>query len=127
MRGKFITFEGIDSAARAATSPACRAPLNGRGLQVVATVSRAARRSAKIARDPAQRSVHLETEALLMFAARREHLAAVIELALGRGEWVDADRFTDATYAYQGAGAGWTGTKFGGELEHWVHGHLQRT
>jgi dTMP kinase len=50
--------------------------------------------------------MHLETETLLMFAARREHLARLIEPALARGEWVVCDRFSDATYAYQGGGRG---------------------
>ena len=68
--------------------------------------------------------MHLETEALLMFAARREHLAQVIEPALDRGDWVVCDRFSDATYAYQGGGRGLDKTKFL-ELERWVHGHLQ--
>jgi dTMP kinase len=68
--------------------------------------------------------MHLETEALLMFAARSEHLAAVIEPALARGDWVVCDRFTDATYAYQGGGRGLDRHKFA-DLERWVHGHLQ--
>lgn len=68
--------------------------------------------------------MHLETEALLMFAARREHVAQVIEPALARGEWVVCDRFSDATYAYQGGGRGLDKAKFA-VLEDWVHGHLQ--
>ena len=68
--------------------------------------------------------MHLETEALLMFAARREHVALVIEPALARGAWVVCDRFSDATYAYQGGGRGLDKGKFA-DLERWVHGHLQ--
>lgn len=68
-------------------------------------------------------SMHLETEAMLMFAARREHLAEVIE-PLARGDWVVCDRFSDATYAYQGGGRGLDKQKFAA-LEQWVHGHLQ--
>ena len=59
-----------------------------------------------------------------MFAARREHLAEVIEPALARGDWVVCDRFSDATYAYQGGGRGLDKQKFAA-LEQWVHGHLQ--
>jgi dTMP kinase len=68
--------------------------------------------------------MHLETEALLMFAARREHLTQVIEPALERGDWVICDRFSDATYAYQGGGRGLDKHKFI-QLEQWVHNHLQ--
>jgi len=63
--------------------------------------------------------MHLETEALLMFAARREHLASVIEPALARGDWVLCDRFTDATFAYQGGGRGLSIDKLS-TLERWV-------
>ena len=70
------------------------------------------------------KTMHLETETLLMFAARREHLAKVIEPAMASGEWVVCDRFSDATYAYQGGGRGLDRAKLQ-QLEHWVHGHLQ--
>jgi dTMP kinase len=68
--------------------------------------------------------MHLETEALLMFAARREHIAQVIEPALRRGDWVVCDRFTDASFAYQGGGRGLDRGKLEA-LENWVQGGLQ--
>ena len=68
--------------------------------------------------------MHLETEALLMFAARREHLAQVIEPALARGEWVVCDRFVDASFAYQGGGRGLSWAKLEA-LANWVVGDLQ--
>src|ERR1019366_7615282 len=68
--------------------------------------------------------MNLETEALLMFAARREHLAQVIEPALSRGDWVISDRFTDATFAYQGGGRKLDLQKLA-VLEQWVHPRLQ--
>jgi dTMP kinase len=69
-------------------------------------------------------SMHLETEALLMFAARCEHLAQVIEPALARGDWVVCDRFTDASFAYQGGGRGLANEKLA-QLESWVLGDFQ--
>jgi dTMP kinase len=68
--------------------------------------------------------MHLETETLLMFAARREHIDKVIAPALARGEWVLCDRFTDATFAYQGRGRGVADEKLA-VLEAWVQGALQ--
>lgn len=66
----------------------------------------------------------LETEALLMFASRREHIARVIEPALARGDWMLSDRFTDASFAYQGGGRGMDRAKMEA-LEQWVHPLLQ--
>ena len=68
--------------------------------------------------------MNLETEALLMFAARREHIAEVIQPALERGSWVVSDRFTDASFAYQGGGRGLAWAKLE-QLEKWVQGDLQ--
>ena len=68
--------------------------------------------------------MHLETEALLMFAARREHIAEVIEPALARGDWVVCDRFVDASFAYQGGGRGLNWEKLE-SLAQWVLGDLQ--
>jgi len=68
--------------------------------------------------------MHPETETLLMFAARREHIAQIIDPALARGAWVLSDRFTDATYAYQCGGRGVLANKVI-DLEAWVQGGLQ--
>jgi len=69
-------------------------------------------------------TMDIDTEALLMFAARREHIAQVIAPALASGSWVVSERFTDATYAYQGAGRGMAMDRIAA-LERWVHGGLQ--
>ncbi len=125
MRGKFITFEGIDGAGKSSPVEWLAELLRQKGL--VAHVTRepgGTELGEKLRELLLHSSMHLETETLLMFAARREHLAKVIEPALGRGEWVVCDRFSDATYAYQGGGRGLDRAKLQ-QLEHWVHGHLQ--
>ena len=124
-RGMFITFEGIDGAGKSTHIATVVDMLRARGLQVVPTrepggTSLGEKLRELLLHEP----MHLETEALLMFAARREHLAKVIEPALERGDWVVCDRFSDATYAYQGGGRGLEKEKFA-VLERWVHGNLQ--
>jgi dTMP kinase len=124
-RGKFITFEGIDGAGKSTHIATVAGFSRARGLEVVSTREPGGTPLGEKLRELLlHEAMHLETEALLMFAARREHLAEVIEPALARGVWVVCDRFSDATYAYQGGGRGLDKAKFA-SLEHWVHGHLQ--
>ena len=125
MRGKFITLEGIDGAGKSTHHAWLVEFLRQRGKTVVATREPGGTPLGEKLRELLlSQPMHLETEALLMFAARREHLAEVIEPALKRGDWVICDRFSDATYAYQGGGRGLDKRKFEA-LEQWVHGHLQ--
>ncbi|MDB5871524.1 MAG: dTMP kinase [Ramlibacter sp.] len=119
-KGLFISFEGIDGAGKSTH------------VQGVADAFRAKGRAVTLTREPGGtplaeqlRTLALNepmdalTEALLMFAARRDHLLLVIEPALGRGDVVLCDRFTDATFAYQGGGRGFDRQVLSG-LEHWV-------
>ena len=123
--GKFITFEGIDGAGKSSHIDGVVDFLRRHGLSVVSTREPGGTPLGEKLRELLlSEAMHLETEALLMFAARREHLAQLIEPALARGDWVVCDRFSDATYAYQGGGRGLDKTKFAA-LEQWVHGHLQ--
>ncbi|HEX6735520.1 MAG TPA: dTMP kinase [Azonexus sp.] len=125
MKGKFITFEGIDGAGKSTHVDwlAERLRAGGRIVHVTRGPGGTAL-GEKLRELLLNEPMHLETETLLMFAARREHLAQVIEPALNRGEWVVCDRFSDATYAYQGGGRGLERSKLH-QLEHWVHEHLQ--
>lgn len=125
MRGKFITFEGIDGAGKSSHVGWLAELLRQRGLAVHVTREPGGTELGEKLRELLlHQSMHLETETLLMFAARREHLAELIEPALARGDWVICDRFSDATYAYQGGGRGLERHKLQ-QLEQWVHGHLQ--
>jgi len=125
VKSRFITFEGIDAAGKSSQIAAAVALIQSRGIPVVQTrepggTPLGEKLRALLLHEP----MHLETEALLMFAARREHLAARIEPALSSGAWVVSDRFTDATYAYQVGGRGLDEKRFA-VLEKWVHPHLQ--
>lgn len=125
MKGKFITFEGIDGAGKSSHVEWLAEMLRQRGKTVRVTREPGGTPLGEALRTLLlTQAMHLETETLLMFAARREHLAQVIEPALERGEWVVCDRFSDATYAYQGGGRGLDRNKLH-ILENWVHGHLQ--
>lgn len=125
MKGKFITFEGIDGAGKSSHVEWLTELLRSKGHTVLMTREPGGTQLGERLRDLLlHEPMHLETETLLMFAARREHLAQVIEPALARGDWVVCDRFTDATYAYQGGGRGLERAKLQ-QLESWVHGHLQ--
>ena len=107
MRGKFITLEGMDGAGKSTHIPTIIDLLKSRGLEVVSTREPGGTQLGEKLRELLlNEAMHPETETLLMFAARREHIAAVIEPALARGAWVLSDRFTDATYAYQSGGIG---------------------
>ena len=125
MRGKFITFEGIDGAGKSSHVEWLAELLRQKGMAVHVTREPGGTELGEKLRELLlHMSMDLETETLLMFAARREHLARLIEPALARGEWVICDRFSDATYAYQGGGRGLERHKLQ-QLEQWVHGQLQ--
>ena len=120
-RGRFITFEGLDGAGKSTHIEATALRLRSRGIDVVVTREPGGTPLGERLRELLlSEPMHLETETLLMFAARREHVARVIEPALARGAWVVCDRFTDATRAYQGGGRGVDAAKIE-TLAHWVH------
>jgi dTMP kinase len=107
MSGLFLSFEGIDGAGKSTHIEALAAALRSRGRSVLLTREPGGTPLAEQLRALAlNEAMDPLTEALLMFAARRDHLLQVIEPALARGEVVLCDRFTDATFAYQGGGRG---------------------
>jgi dTMP kinase len=121
LTGKFITLEGIDGAGKSTHLDFVADLVRARGKNVIVTREPGGTPLGEKLRDLLlHEKMHLETEALLMFAARREHLAQLIEPALARGDWVVSDRFTDATFAYQGGGRGMDLRKLE-ILEQWVH------
>jgi dTMP kinase len=124
-RGRFITFEGIDGAGKSTHIGFVTALLETAGKTVVSTREPGGTPLGEKLRDLVlHEKMHLETEALIMFASRREHVAQVVEPAIARGDWVLSDRFTDASFAYQGGGRGLARAKLEA-LEQWVHPHLQ--
>jgi dTMP kinase len=124
-RGRFITLEGLDGAGKSTHLVWLVETLRSTGRTVVQTREPGGTPLGEKLRELLlNEPMHLETEALLMFAARREHIAQVIEPALIRGDWVVCDRFTDASFAYQGGGRGLPREKLV-MLEQWVQSGLQ--
>jgi dTMP kinase len=126
--GLFISFEGIDGAGKSTHIQAFAEALGQKYPQKEIVLTREPGGTAlgeKLREILLHHPMHLETEALLMFAARREHLATVIEPALAAGKIVISDRFTDASFAYQGGGRGLDLAKLY-ELEVWVQMRLSQ-
>lgn len=125
MTAKFITLEGMDGAGKSTHIPSIIEMLKARGREVVSTREPGGTPLGERLRELLlHEAMHAETETLLMFAARREHIANVIVPALQRGAYVLSDRFTDATFAYQSGAKGVSANKVE-ILEQWVQEDLQ--
>jgi dTMP kinase len=125
VRGKFITLEGVDGAGKSTHQDWIAGRLRAAGKKVVVTREPGGTPLGEELRKLIlAQPMHLETETLLMFAARREHLDKLVLPTLAAGDWVLSDRFTDATFAYQGGGRGLGSDKIE-NLEGWVHHGLQ--
>jgi len=124
-RGRFVSFEGIDGAGKSSHVEWLADRLRGRGRSVVVTREPGGTELAEAVRDwVLNRPMSMRVEALLVFAARQDHLDRVIRPALAAGTWVVCDRFTDSTVAYQGGGRGMPIEDIA-LLERWVHPDLQ--
>jgi len=122
---RFITLEGMDGAGKSTHLSWLERHLNDRGLDVLVTREPGGTPLGEQLRELLlNKDMHPETEALMMFAARREHLDKVILPALAKGTWVVSDRFTDASFAYQGGGRGLDEGRLR-ILETWVQGDFQ--
>jgi dTMP kinase len=122
---RFVTFEGIDGAGKSSHVEWLAERLRERGRRVVVTREPGGTELAEAIRDwVLNRPMSMRVEALLVFAARQDHLDRVIRPALAAGTWVVCDRFTDSTVAYQGGGRGMPLGDIA-TLERWVHFDLQ--
>lgn len=125
MQGKFITLEGMDGAGKSTHIPFIQNLLAQAGYSVVSTREPGGTELGEKLREILLHdAMHVDTETLLMFAARAEHLQQLILPALNAGSWVLSDRFTDATFAYQSGAKGLNAERVL-QLESWVQGELQ--
>ena len=128
MNGKFITIEGIEGAGKSTCMSLIASEMTSHGIEILQTREPGGTELGEELRDLLLGHRHdgmaEDTELLLMFASRAEHLQRKILPALRDGKWVLSDRFTDATYAYQGAGRGLDVQKIAA-LEQWVQGEMR--
>ena len=126
VRGRFVSLEGIEGVGKSTNVGFVAEALRSRGIAVTVTREPGGTDLAEAIRElvlaPSDEHVEPLTEVLLMFAARRQHVARVIEPALAKGTWVVCDRFTDATLAYQGFGRGFPIERIR-TLADWAHGN----
>lgn len=126
-RGRFITLEGAEGVGKTSLLPFVRDLIEATGAQLLCTREPGGTPLGEDLREVLLNSDHAivgKAEALLMFAARAQHVETIIEPALADGVWVLCDRFTDASFAYQGGGRN-LGVDQIAILEDWVHGYLQ--
>ncbi len=124
MRGRFIVFEGIDGAGKSSYLADAMQVLEAAGKHPLLTREPGGSPLGEILRQLLlNEPMTPETECLLMFAARQQHVQQTIEPALAAGRWVLCDRFTESTYAYQGGGRGFSVEKIR-QLEAWVQGEF---
>ncbi|MBU6460555.1 MAG: dTMP kinase [Proteobacteria bacterium] len=125
IKGKFITLEGMDGAGKSTHVAWISEKIRAKGLELVTTREPGGTVLGEVLRDLLlQQPMQPDTEAMLMFAARNEHLSQVILPALSRGAWVLSDRFSDASYAYQGGGRGMPSSRLE-ILEYWVQKNFE--
>lgn len=131
-RGRFITLEGSEGVGKTTNLNVISEHLVGQGIDLVVTREpggtalgeRVRGVLLEVSANPSEPDMSAMTELLLMFAARAQHIEQVIEPALAAGQWVLSDRFTDASFAYQGAGRGLSSTPVE-TLENLVQGELR--
>ncbi|VAW84883.1 Thymidylate kinase [hydrothermal vent metagenome] len=127
-RGRFITVEGTEGVGKSSNITFIQEALQKAGMDVVATREPGGTQLGEEVRelllDHRHTGMSSDAELLLMFAARAQHIEQVIQPALNQGQWVLCDRFTDATYAYQGGGRGISNERIA-TLESWVQGTLR--
>ena len=127
-RGQFITVEGTEGVGKSTNMAFIESWLRKEGKELIITRepggTELGEKLRAVLLDAKEQSMSDDTELLLMFAARAQHLYEVIQPALDAGKWVLCDRFTDATYAYQGGGRGIEMSRIA-QLEQWVQGDLR--